>query len=94
MEEILFEIAKQSPTIGILGYWVYSLQGEKKALTLRSDKKEDDKDKDDKLLWERVLTTMTNVVAHLESAKSDHADLKKDIAQMKLDIELIKSKLA
>ena len=34
MEELLFEIAKQSPTIGILGYWVYSLQGEKKALTL------------------------------------------------------------
>lgn len=93
MNEILVEIGKQSPLIMTLGYWIWNLMSEKKAMTERSNTKEDKQSEDDKALWERVLTTMTTVTSALTSTQADHATMKEHLNIMRTDIELIKTKV-
>lgn len=57
MEQVFIEIAEQSPVIGLMGYWIYTLKSDLKYARERADKKEDE----DKKLYERFIEVVTKV---------------------------------
>jgi FtsZ-interacting cell division protein ZipA len=93
MEEVLIEIASESPIIGFLVYVWWTERRDKNALMDRTDKRQEQQNADDKALWEKVLTTMTEVTSVLKATQGDHTTIKTELNTMGKAIALINQKL-